>query len=180
MLRCVRAPDGRIVADPGNELPGRGIWISPTRKAVDEAVRRKLFARAARDQVEVETEFADAIEKLLLQRCLGYLGLAKRAGQLVAGFERVQAAMDGSSVRVLLVASDAGPHGRKKLAPKGSEEAPVRVELLSRGELSLALGKENVVHAALLSGGLAARFLRECGRLAGFREESGAHATATI
>lgn len=169
----MRAPDGRVVADPGNELPGRGIWVTPTRAAVSEAMRRKLFARAARDRVEVDEGFPDVIESLLLQRCLGYLGLARRAGQLVSGFERVQAALDKGLVNVLLVASDAGPHGRKKQVAKGGKDAPVRVELLSRQELSLALGKENVVHAALLSGGLAARFLRECNRLAGFRENAG-------
>lgn len=157
--------------DPGNELPGRGIWISPERQAVDDAVRRKLFARAARDRVEVDADLADSIERLLLQRCLGYLGLARRAGQLVSGFERVQAVVNEGRAKVLLIASDAGPNARKKLGAGGGEEAPIRVELLSRGELSLALGKENVVHAALLSGGLATRFLRECGRLAGFRQE---------
>lgn len=136
------------------------------------AVRKKLFARAARDTVIVDDGLSDRIESLLVRRCVGCLGLARRAGQLVLGFERVRAALDDGNARVLIVASDAGPHGRSKLAPRFDDNAPVRVELLTRQELSLALGKGNVVHAALLSGGLATRFQLESTRLAGFRRAS--------
>lgn len=173
------APDGRIVPDPAGELPGHGIWISATRQAVETACRKRLFARAARQPVTVDADLADIIEALLVQRCLGGLGLARRAGQLVLGFERVQNAVQSGTAKVLLMASDAGPHGRKKLAGGSAAEAPKCIDLLSRQELSLALGKENVVHAALLNGGLATRFLRESGRLSGFRAAGGTQTPAT-
>lgn len=166
--------------DVAGDLPGHGIWLVPTRDAVDKAVGKRLFARAAKRPVIVDGDLADRIETLLAQRCQGFLGLARRAGQLVQGFEQVQSALQSGTVRVMLIASDAGPNGRKKLASGRAIDGLACVELMSRRELSLALGKENVVHAALLSGGLAARFLRESARLSGFRRTAGAKATATI
>lgn len=169
LVRFVVGPDGGIVPDVGAELPGRGIWVASTRAAVDQAARKRLFAKAAKRAVSVPENLSDRVEALLARRCLDLLGLARRAGHVVNGFEKAQGALRSGRAAVLLGARDAAVGGRTKLRRMAKEIAVV--ELFSVTELSLALGQENVVHAALYHGGLADRFLTEAGRLAGFRLE---------
>lgn len=167
LLRFVVAPDGTLAVDPGNELPGRGLWLTPSAAALEQAVARKAFQRAARQPVQIEDDLAARIERLLARRCLDLLGLARRAGQLTVGFEKVAARLRRGPVAVLVAAADAGADGRRKLARLAPDAS--MVGLLTRSELSLAIGRENVVHAALDPGGLARKFLRETARLSGFR-----------
>lgn len=167
LLRFVVAPDGRLVPDIGNELPGRGLWLTPTAEALARATARKAFQRAARAPVQVADDLAAQVERLLARRCLDLLGLARRAGQLVTGFEKVQDLLRREPVAALVAASDGGTDGRRKLR-RLAPDAPL-VALFDRAELSLAIGRENVVHAALKPGGLARKFLREAARLSGFR-----------
>ncbi|MFN3230801.1 MAG: RNA-binding protein [Alphaproteobacteria bacterium] len=169
LVRFVIGPDGTVVPDVKGRLPGRGIWVSASRSAVDRAADGKAFARAARARVVVPEGLSDLIEQQIAARCLGLLGLARKAGDLVSGFEKVKE-MLRQGVACLVVASDAAKDGREKME-RLAGECPV-VSVFSRDELSLALGRENVVHAALRDGGLARRFLAETSRLAGFRQES--------
>jgi len=167
MVRFVVGPEARIVPDVAGKLPGRGIWVSASRSALERAISKRLFARAAKAPVLVDPDLARQVETLLAQRCLEYLGLARRAGLAVAGFEKVRERLQRGGVAVLLAAADGAADGRlrlRRLAP----DIPL-VELLTGEELSLALGRENVVHAALAPGGLAKRFLAETARLTGFR-----------
>lgn len=167
MLRFVVGPDNRIVPDVGRELPGRGLWIGADRNAVARAVKKNLFARAAKTAVTVETDLADQVERLLARRCLDLLGLARRAGQVATGFEAVREALGAGRVKILMTAGDAAAGGAAKLRPGAG--AALVVDLFTVGELSLALGRENVVHAAVNRGPLADRFAAEVIRLAGFR-----------
>ena len=167
LIRFVAAPDGRLVADVAGRLPGRGMWLSASRDAVVTAAQKGLFGRAARREIRVDSGLADVVEAQLAARCLQLLGLARRAGQLVAGFEQVRNLAGAGQAAVVVVARDAAPDGRARLA-RLAGDAPA-VSLFERAELSLALGRENVVHAALSSGGLADRFLSEAARLEGFR-----------
>ncbi len=167
MLRFVVDPDGRLAADLGGKLPGRGIWLTSSRAALEQARSKRLFARAARRPVVVDPDLADVLEDLLARRCLDLLGLARRAGGLVTGFEKVKAMLRGGRAAILIEASDAARHGRDKLARLA--HGSTVVEIFAIEELSLALGHENVVHAALAPGRLADRLLAECHRLGGFR-----------
>ena len=166
MIRFAVSPQGDIVPDLDATLPGRGLWVSARRDAVDEAVKKGRFSRAAKARVSADANLANLVEDRLRVKCLDLLGLARRSGNLTAGFEKVKAMLAADDAVVLLAAADGAADGREKLA-RLAADLPL-VTLFGVAELSLALGRENVVHAALSSGGLAERFLRETVRLAGF------------
>lgn len=160
-------PDGAIVPDIEGKLPGRGLWVGARRETVDLAVKKSAFARAAKQAVKTPPDLADQIERLLVRRCINLLGLCRRAGLAVAGFVKVEERLAARRVAALVQASDASPDGKAKLARLARDIE--RVEILTSAELGLALGRENVVHAALSPGGLTSSFLAEAQRLAGFR-----------
>lgn len=169
LMRFAVSPQGDIVPDLDATLPGRGLWVSSRRDAVEEAAKKGRFAKAAKARVRADADLANLVEARLRVKCLDLLGLARRSGELIAGFEKVKAMLAADEAAVLLAATDGAADGREKLARLASG-LPV-VTLFNVAELSTALGRENVVHAALSSGGLADRFLKECGRLAGFCED---------
>jgi ribosomal protein L7Ae-like RNA K-turn-binding protein len=154
------------------------LWVSATRDIVDAAVAKRLFARAARAAATAPPDLADRIERLLAERCRELLGLARRSGQAVAGFEKVREALRGGRVGLLVEASDGAAQGREKLAALG---AGVRqVSGLRADELGLAFGRDHVVHAAVAPGRFAERLEIDAGRLAGFRRgSSGVQGTDT-
>ena len=168
LVRFVVGPEDRLVPDTGAELPGRGIWVGADREALAEAIRRKAFQRAARRPLVVDPDLVRTVEGLLVARALGLLGLARRAGQVVLGFEKVKRLLDQNGAEILLQASDAATGGRGKLSARAG--GAVEVSNFTVAELSLALGRQNVVHAALCRGGLARRFLNETARVSGFRK----------
>jgi len=168
LLRFAISPDGVVVPDLAENLPGRGIWVTAQKDVLAEAVAKRRFARAAKAKVKVEDGLVDEVAAQLLARCLNLLGLARRAGQLVAGFEKVRGVIGAGEAAVVIAAHDAARDGREKIS-RLAGELPI-VALFSIEELSLALGRENVVHAALTSGGLADRLLVDTHRLTGFRE----------
>ncbi len=179
LLRFVVAPDGRICADLGQDLPGRGIWVGGRRQLVERAVKKRLFARAAKAAVAVADDLPDQIEAAMVRRCLALLGLARRAGQLSLGYEKTRAALADDAGAIAVTGHDGSLNGRQKLlsglrGARGENGLGPRkvVALFAIDELSLALGRENVVHAALRAGGLADRFLDECRRLEDFRRET--------
>lgn len=167
LIRFVVAPDGKLVPDLAGRLPGRGLWLSARRDIVAAAVTKRLFARAARRAVLVDVDLADRLEALLAGRCRDDIGLARRAGQAVAGFAKVEAALADGRVAVLVAASDGAADGRGKL--KALAPDLPRVEALTGAELAAAFGREHVVHAALAPGRLAEALLADAARLAGFR-----------
>ncbi len=167
LIRFVVDPRGQVLPDVDERLPGRGMWLSAGRDVVNKAVEKRLFGRAARQSVTVLDDLADRIETLLARRFYDGLGLLRRAGLIVMGFDQVQACLAEAKAAVLLVAADAAEDGRRKLR----HHAPMLPLIIagSRNDLGAALGREQLVHAALLPGKLAARALRDAGRLAGFR-----------
>lgn len=171
MIRFVIGPEDRVVPDLARKLPGRGLWLTATRDAVELAVKKRRFNHAARRPVQVDDDLADRLEALLARRCIDGLGLARRAGDMVAGYEKVRAVLAGGSAGCLITARDASADGRDKLRRQaGATPGAIPfVDALTVAELSLAIGRENVVHAALTRGKLTDRFLSEAGRLAGFR-----------
>ena len=167
LIRFVRAPDGTVVPDVGQALPGRGVWIGAERALVGAACRRKgALARAGR----VSEDLGARCEAALAQRALTLLGLARRAGQLVIGAQAVRAALGGNEAQVLVQARDAAADGRGKIERLRAAAAPdcVSFVLFDRAELAAALGRD-AVHLAIRRGGLAAKFVTAAGRLAGFR-----------
>ena len=158
LIRFVVGPESTIYPDLAGKLPGRGIWLTANRATVQTALKKRAFARAAKQPVTVSAEMPDL------------LGLARRASQAVAGFEKVKQWLGAGRVGVLLQAADGAADGRRKLANLAGD-APL-VTLFSGAELSLALGRGNVIHAALAPGRLAERFLAEVARLRGFRSSN--------
>lgn len=179
LVRFVVDPDGVVVPDVAGKLPGRGLWVTANRDSVDTAAAKNLFSRAARRAVRAAPDLADRTEAALARLCCGTLGIARRAGAVVAGFDAVAAALAAQRVAVWIAAADAAADGRAKLA--GKARGLAAVDWLTRDELSLALGRENVVHAAVAPGGFGDRFARDAGRLRGFRGSSqGAAAGASV
>jgi predicted RNA-binding protein YlxR (DUF448 family) len=172
LVRFVAAPDGVVVPDVAAKLPGRGLWVEATRAAIAKAVDKKLFAKAAKANVAATPDLADRVEKALAARMLGDLGIARRSGALVLGFDNVLRALDSAKPpAVLIEAADGSKDGKRKLynAAHARELKPAVVECLSSAELGLALGRENVIHAAVQPGGLAERLTLDALRLGGLR-----------
>lgn len=166
-------PEAALVPDVTGRLPGRGIWLSATRDAVEQAVKKRLFARAARGPVTVSPVLADEVERLLLRQTQNALGLAYKSGAVAAGFAKAEALLSRGRALALIEARDAGPHGAAKLRARAAMAGVPVLTLLTSEEIGLALGRGNMVHAALGTERLARRVLEEAGRLAGFRLEPG-------
>jgi len=184
MIRFVVGPEGQVVADLKRKLPGRGVWVTATRQAVDEAIRRKVFPRAFKRAVGVEPELGARVEALLEQSALDALAIAHKSGVLAAGFAKVDAALQREKVVALIHAADAARDGVRKIAAAAKRGAPGEavpvIELFSSAQLDLALGRANVIHAALLANRASDSFLARCRSLERFRTgvPEGRHGTS--
>jgi len=174
LIRFVEAPDGSVVPDLKRDLPGRGVWVEATRAAVGEAAKRRLFARAFRKAVEVAPDLADRLDGLMVKQALGNFGLARKAGLVVTGFAKVEAAVARERLVGLVHAAEAGSDGVEKLAAAqkrrfGGELGYPVVRIFSGAQLDLALGRSNVIHAALLAGRASETFLERAVALGRYR-----------
>lgn len=167
LIRFVLDPEGKVTPDLRAKLPGRGMWVRADRDSINQAVKISLFAKAMRSRATADTDLADRLESLLADRCIDLLSLARRAGQAIAGFEKVRSALSEPDTAVFITAGDGAEDGRKKLLNR-VDSIPV-VDVLVRRELALAFGRADCVHAVLKRGGLAEQFLTETSRLSGFR-----------
>jgi predicted RNA-binding protein YlxR (DUF448 family) len=167
LLRFVVGPDDVLVPDIAGRLPGRGLWITPARDIVAAAAARNLFAKAAKARVAVSPDLVDRVEGLLARDLLDRLGLARRAGQVVAGFEQVRALLAEGEAGLLLAAADGAEDGRRKL--RGLAAGRPVVDCLTSAELAAALGRDTVVHAAVRRGDFAERLGLAAARLQGMR-----------
>jgi len=178
LVRFVVGPDGVLVPDVEARAEGRGVWITLSRDAVAEAVKKKAFARSLKAPVVVAEDLAALTELRLRQRLLSALGMARKAGQFVTGATKVKAALEGMQVIALLTATDAAEDGRNKMAGTlkalnyarreqdiSGPDVP-HFELLQSAEMGLALGLENVIHAALTTGAAAQSAVDKAHRLA--------------
>jgi uncharacterized protein len=176
MIRFVIGPDGAVVPDVKHKLPGRGVWVTANRAAVATAIGGKAFGRGFKRDVRVATDLVEATEHLLARAALDALAIAHKAGAVAAGFAKVEAALSAKTVAALIHAADASPEGVRKLdaarRPRGGDtDGPVMIEMFTSAQLDLALGRSNVVHAAVLAGPASAGFLARCRSLERFRNE---------
>jgi predicted RNA-binding protein YlxR (DUF448 family) len=172
MIRFVLSPEGDVTADIRNKLPGRGVWLTSSRRIVSEGARKKIFDRGFRKPARVGADLAATVEAMLERDALQMLGMANKAGLVVTGFAKVEAEI-GSGAVALIHAADAGADGVRKLgqaAWRNGREIPI-VKLFSGVQLDLALGRPNVIHAALKSGAAGGAFLARCQRLQAFRAD---------
>jgi predicted RNA-binding protein YlxR (DUF448 family) len=154
LIRFVRSPDGLAVPDLGRKLPGRGVWVSLDRKILAEAVRKRLFSRGFAAETTIPPDLPDMVARLLRQHALSLLSLAKKAGEAVAGFMKVEEMLGRGRAKLLFHGTDAALDGCRKL-DKLAEPGVERILLFQTRELDLAFGRPNVVHAAVAKGGLA-------------------------
>jgi len=180
LIRFVADPAGAIVPDLARRLPGRGVWVKADKATVAQAVRANVFARSLKRPVKADPALAERVEHLIAKRVVEALALANKAGLVTTGFAQVDALVETGTAVALVQGADAAASGREKLArkfvavarAKGREAA--LVTSLSTEQLSLAMGRSNVVHAALIQGGAAERFLQEAERLCRYRSGSAA------
>lgn len=169
LIRFVAAPDGSVAPDLGRKLPGRGMWVAADRQSVETAARKGLFSRSAKTKLSAPVDLANTVENLLVRRCLDQLGLARREGVLISGFEKSAAAIRAGKAAWLVEATDGASDGRGKLLALARHQTTKVCGVFGADDLSLALGLENAIHAVLLKGGRADRWTIEVERLAGFR-----------
>lgn len=185
LIRFVAGPDGKIVPDLKQNLPGRGVWISANKATVAKGVAQNVFSRSLKARVSADPNLPNLVDDLLKQRILGLASLASKAAAIVAGFTKTLQAIERDKVAVLVHASDAAPDGCDKLSRKyialgtRSERSQRIVALLTTSELSLALGRTNVVHAGLTDPGMAGSFLTAVRRLERYRDSGPAAASDT-
>lgn len=177
LIRLVMAPDGELVPDLAEKLPGRGCWVTASRKVLDAAISdgslcRKI-SRSLKTKVTAHATPGDLgarIEALMSRRWLERLGLERKSGRLALGHDQVRAALKAGKAHLLLEASDAAPDTAKKMRALATAIGSVPVvALFDREELGLALGRDNVVHAALLGAGSASRLAEDAEKLGGIR-----------
>jgi uncharacterized protein len=171
LVRLALGPDGQVLPDVLAKAPGRGAWIAVDRTALEAAVAkgklRGALARAFKtSDLAIPADLGEMVAAALQRATLDRLGLEARGGYLLTGNERIETAARGGGVALLLHASDAAPDGRRKLAQAwrvGSDQEGSGIEgrivPVDRGALSVALGRENAVHMALVDVRAAARVL---------------------
>jgi predicted RNA-binding protein YlxR (DUF448 family) len=171
LIRFVVSPHGEVVADLKRKLPGRGLWVSASRQAVAEAVRRNQFGRGFKREVRAAPTLATDTEALLVRSTVEALAMAAKAGQVVSGFGKVEDALRQrqaqAQIQALIHASDGAADGIRKLDALVRQNAGINdesnqfpvVTALTSEQLDLALGRSNVIHAALLAGPASRTFL---------------------
>jgi predicted RNA-binding protein YlxR (DUF448 family) len=187
-MRFVAGPDGQIVPDLKANLPGRGVWLKPQRAIVDEAVRRKAFSKGLKRPAEAPDDLGAQVDDLLVHFALGALGMARKAGQCLAGAGKVESALRNGSALAALHASDGAEDGLRKLrqwAHSGAEAAAysdeddktsettkeaVILRPFTLDQLSLALGANHVIHAAIMQGGAGRNALTRITQLVAYRD----------
>lgn len=175
LVRFALSPDAEVVPDLARKLPGRGVWVALERSIIEQAVRKSAFARAFKRRVTVPECLAGLVDDLLLKRALQLLSLSNKAGLVVTGAGKVNTWIEAGAQGAIIQAVDASPDGLAKVARKyravrqATNRSPVEVSLLTIEQLGLAIGRANVVHAALNNGKAAENFLAAAARLANYR-----------
>jgi uncharacterized protein len=170
LIRFVAGPDGLVVPDVKRKLPGRGLWVTATREAVEQAMQRRVFPRGFKRDVRVSEDLPGQVDRLLERSALDALAIAGKAGLVVSGFAKVEAALTRGEALALIHASEAAADGRRKLGNTGPDGRELTViEEFSGERLDLALNRPNVVHAALLAGPGSETFLARAARLVRYR-----------
>ncbi|MCE0505716.1 MULTISPECIES: RNA-binding protein [unclassified Roseivivax] len=166
LIRFVVGPEAQIVPDIAGKLPGRGIWVTASRAAIEKATGKNLFARAAKAKVSVPADLADQVESLLADRVINLVSLARKSGLAVAGYEKVKDLLQKEEAEVLIQAEDGSQRGKSKLS---TPHYGTYIGWLAASELGRAFGRDKVIHAALGAGGLTNRVVEDARRLKGMR-----------
>ena len=177
LLRFALSPEGVVTPDLRQRLPGRGVWVTSRRAEIELAARKSVFSRGFHAPARVPDDLADLVERLMRRDALAALSFANKAGRVTAGFAKVESEVAAGRAAALLRASDGGADGARKLAAaarRSGRGEPVVVTLFDSAELALALGRENVIHAALAPGGASENFLARCERLRFYRADPAA------
>src|SRR6202167_2256810 len=173
LIRFVVGPIGAAVPDVKNKLPARGIWVTATRLALEDAIKRKVFSRGFKRDVRLPADLVLRTEISLERAALDALAIAGKAGMVLAGFTKAETALEKGEVAALLHAAEAAPDGKRKLEAAGRRRQPGQllpiITFFTSAELDLALHRPNVVHAAVLAGPASETFLARCQRLERFR-----------
>lgn len=170
LIRFVMGPDAQVFPDVMGKLPGRGVYVTSTREALETAVKKKLFARGFKAQVAVPDGLVEEVESQVLKRVVNLISLARKSGDAVAGYEKVKDWLIKEEARVLIQAKDGSGRGKSKLS---TPHRGKYIGWMTADELGQAFGRETVIHAALSSGGLSQRVVEEAQRLQGLREMGG-------
>jgi uncharacterized protein len=178
LIRFVLAPDGVVVPDIKEKLPGRGVWLTAAHDTVAEALKRNVFARAFKEDAKAPQALALQVDRLLADAAVFALALANKAGEAIFGNAKVEEGIAKGRVLALIHAQEAAEDGCRKLdgkaqAKKGGMTSPA-VRVFSADELGLASGRTNVIHAALIQGGAALKVLAAASRLERYRKGSAA------
>lgn len=171
LIRFVVDPQGETLADVKGTLPGRGVWVSATREALAQAVRRKAFTRAFKREVKTPPDLPERVAQMLQRAALEALAIAGKAGLAAPGFAKAAAAIERGEAVALLHAADAAPDGVRKLNAmlRHSAWGVAMIDFLASAQLDLALGRPNVVHAALFAGSASDTFLSRARRFERFQ-----------
>ena len=167
LIRFVVGPEGQVFADVMGKLPGRGMWVSADRDALELAVKKGLFSRSAKQPVKIPDNLVDEVEKQLARRVVDLISMQRKAGKAVAGYEKVKSWLQTEEALVLIQAVDGSGRGKSKLS---TPHYGHYVGCLTADELGLAFGRQTVIHGALASGGLTLRVVGEAHRLNGVRK----------
>lgn len=165
MIRFVVGPDGRVVPDLARKLPGRGLWVTARRADLERAIARKAFARAARRAVTVDADLPERLERLLRERALEALALARRAGVAVGGFAKVEERLRSGRLGLVVCAREAhASDGRAKLADRGVDV----VDFVDAARLGHVFGRDDATYIGIAAGANARRVATAIGRWAAY------------
>lgn len=175
MIRFVEAPDGQVVPDIAEKLPGRGVWVKADRSSLETAIKSGGFKRGFKANISVDDTLVDQTEQLLKRRVLSLMTMALKAGHIHMGFDQVKSASQAEPLAWRIEASNGAAGGRGKIRvltkavsrELGFKETPV-LGCFTSAELGAALNREDIVHAAIKKGRMAKNFDQAIGRLAGF------------
>ncbi len=169
MVRFVVGPEATVIPDIAGKLPGRGMWVTANRADIDKVVKKGLFSRAAKTKVSVTDDLVNQVENLLRKRLTNNVAMARKAGIAICGLEKVKIALETGKAKLLLQASNGSERAKRELRPPKGEET--RIQCLNSDELGLAFGRDSVIHAAIMPGGISKRILLEANRLKGLQKE---------
>jgi len=176
MVRFVVSPDGIVIPDVMGKLPGRGVWVSSDKDSIETAIKTNAFARGFKSKVTVPDDLTKMTEDGVARHVLSFLGMAKKSGRLIIGFDQVQSEARGKALAWRIEAKDGSEDGRSKLRTLSKAVArelerplPKVLGCFTAAEIGPVLGRKELTHAALLRGKLSKRLNEMTLRLSGFR-----------